>query len=67
MHPGDWEPVSRRQWGAVVPVRWHDDGESRPAWLRGNLRNVSAMFRLRFGSSRQAALVPAVDEGETAP
>jgi dolichyl-phosphate beta-glucosyltransferase len=31
-----------------VPVRWHDDADSRLQLVRGNLRNVSDIFRIRF-------------------
>jgi dolichyl-phosphate beta-glucosyltransferase len=37
---------------AQVPVRWRDDGDSRLALLRGNVRNVIDLFRIRFGNSR---------------
>ena len=29
-----------------VPVRWHDDGDSRLALVSGNLRNVADIFRI---------------------
>ncbi len=34
---------------AQVPVRWHDDGDSRLVLLGGNLRNVIDIFRIRLG------------------
>ena len=34
---------------AQVPVRWRDDGDSRLQLVRGNLRNVSDLLRIRFG------------------
>jgi dolichyl-phosphate beta-glucosyltransferase len=34
---------------AQVPIRWRDDGDSRLALLRGNIRNVIDIFRIRFG------------------
>jgi dolichyl-phosphate beta-glucosyltransferase len=40
---------------AQVPVRWHDDSDSRLALLSGNLRNVIDIFRIRFGKPRQSA------------
>ena len=30
-----------------VPIRWHDDGDSRLELLRGNIRNVRDIFRIR--------------------
>jgi len=30
-----------------VPIRWHDDGDSRLELLSGNLRNVIDIFRIR--------------------
>lgn len=30
-----------------VPIRWHDDGDSRLQLLSGNLRNVADIFRIR--------------------
>jgi dolichyl-phosphate beta-glucosyltransferase len=30
-----------------VPIRWHDDGDSRLALVSGNLRNVRDIFRIR--------------------
>jgi dolichyl-phosphate beta-glucosyltransferase len=31
-----------------VPIRWRDDGDSRLELLRGNIRNVVDIFRIRF-------------------
>lgn len=31
-----------------VPVRWHDDADSRLQLVRGNLQNVADIFRIRF-------------------
>jgi glycosyltransferase involved in cell wall biosynthesis len=50
---------------AQVPIRWHDDGDSRLALLRGNLQNVIDLFRIRFGRVREPALAPAADRVET--
>ena len=36
---------------AQVPVRWHDDGDSRLVLLGGNIRNAVDIFRIRFGNS----------------
>ncbi len=36
---------------AQVPVTWCDDRDSRLALVRGNVRNVIDLFRIRFGSS----------------
>jgi dolichyl-phosphate beta-glucosyltransferase len=33
-----------------VPIRWRDDGDSRLNLVRGNLRNVVDIFRIRFGA-----------------
>ena len=35
-----------------VPIRWHDDGDSRLALLSGNWRNLVDLFRIRFGKYR---------------
>lgn len=35
-----------------VPVRWRDDGDSRLQLLRGNMRNVLDIFRIRFSRQR---------------
>ncbi len=32
-----------------VPIRWRDDGDSRLELVRGNLRNVADIFRIRLG------------------
>jgi len=34
---------------AQVPVRWRDDGDSRLNLVRGNLRNMADLLRIRFG------------------
>jgi dolichyl-phosphate beta-glucosyltransferase len=34
---------------AQVPVRWRDDGDSRLQLVRGNLRNLADLLRIRFG------------------
>ena len=34
---------------AEVPVRWRDDGDSRLRLVRGNIRNVVDLLRIRFG------------------
>jgi dolichyl-phosphate beta-glucosyltransferase len=31
-----------------IPIRWHDDGDSRLQLLRGNLRNVRDILRIRL-------------------
>ena len=31
-----------------IPIRWHDDGDSRLQLVRGNLRNVKDIFRIRL-------------------
>lgn len=36
-----------------VPVRWHDDGDSRLQLVSGNIRNVRDIFWIRFGSKRK--------------
>jgi dolichyl-phosphate beta-glucosyltransferase len=35
---------------AQVPVRWRDDGDSRLDLVRGNLRNLRDLLRIRLGS-----------------
>jgi dolichyl-phosphate beta-glucosyltransferase len=35
---------------AQVPVRWRDDGDSRLQLVRGNLRNLQDLLRIRFGT-----------------
>jgi dolichyl-phosphate beta-glucosyltransferase len=35
-----------------VPVRWHDDADSRLQLVSGNLRNVADIFRIRFSLRR---------------
>jgi dolichyl-phosphate beta-glucosyltransferase len=32
-----------------IPVRWRDDGDSRLDLVRGNLRNLADLLRIRFG------------------
>lgn len=36
---------------AQVPVRWRNDGDSRLQLVRGNLRNIRDIFRIRFRTS----------------
>ena len=36
---------------AQVPVRWRDDGDSRLELVRGNLRNLRDLLRIRLGRS----------------
>jgi dolichyl-phosphate beta-glucosyltransferase len=33
-----------------IPIRWRDDGDSRLDLVRGNLRNVKDIFRIRMGT-----------------
>jgi dolichyl-phosphate beta-glucosyltransferase len=47
---------------AQVPVRWRDDGDSRLALIRGNVRNVIDLFRIRFGNSRDPRVLLAPGE-----
>jgi dolichyl-phosphate beta-glucosyltransferase len=35
-----------------VPIRWHDDGDSRLALVSGNLRNAIDIFRIRLVNMR---------------
>ena len=35
-----------------VPVRWHDDGDSRLQLIRGNIQNVHDIFWIRFGNNK---------------
>jgi glycosyltransferase involved in cell wall biosynthesis len=35
-----------------VPIRWHDDADSRLRLVAGNLRNVADIFKIRFSSLR---------------
>jgi dolichyl-phosphate beta-glucosyltransferase len=37
---------------AQVPVRWRDDGDSRLELVRGNVRNLVDLLRIRAGRSR---------------
>lgn len=48
---------------AQVPVRWRDDGDSRLELVRGNLRNISDLLRIRFGRYRAAAAAERDVEG----
>jgi dolichyl-phosphate beta-glucosyltransferase len=34
-----------------VPIRWRDDGDSRLELVRGNLRNLQDLLRIRFAST----------------
>ena len=36
-----------------VPIRWHDDADSRLQLVAGNLRNVTDIFKIRFSLPRQ--------------
>jgi len=45
-----------------VLVRWRDDGDSRLALVRGNMRNVRDIFSIRFAAVPRVALLPAADE-----
>ena len=47
-----------------VPVRWHDDGDSRLALFGGNLRNAVDVFRIRFGAQLQPAQSLAKEDDE---
>jgi dolichyl-phosphate beta-glucosyltransferase len=38
-----------------VPIRWHDDGDSRLELLNGNIRNVRDIFAIRASLSRMGA------------
>jgi dolichyl-phosphate beta-glucosyltransferase len=38
-----------------VPVRWHDDGDSRLQLVRGNLRNVADIVRIYLNRYRKTA------------
>ena len=38
-----------------VPVRWHDDGDSRLQLVRGNLRNVADIVRIYMNRYRKTA------------
>lgn len=40
---------------AQVPVRWRDDGDSRLELVRGNLRNLRDLLRIRLGRYRPTA------------
>ena len=45
-----------------VPIHWRDDGDSRLALVRGNMRNVRDIFSIRFATIHKAALLPVADE-----
>ncbi len=47
---------------AQVPVRWHDDGDSRLVLLGGNIRNAVDVFRIRFGNSVSPYAAVAIDD-----
>jgi dolichyl-phosphate beta-glucosyltransferase len=36
-----------------VPIRWHDDGDSRLNLVSGNLRNLVDIFRIRAGAAHE--------------
>jgi dolichyl-phosphate beta-glucosyltransferase len=49
-----------------VPVRWRDDGDSRLQLVRGNVRNLVDILRIRLGrsgASSQAASIAPSDAG----
>jgi dolichyl-phosphate beta-glucosyltransferase len=46
-----------------VPIRWHDDGDSRLQLFRGNVRNAVDLFRIR---SYCRGLIPVVPVAATA-
>jgi dolichyl-phosphate beta-glucosyltransferase len=48
---------------AQVPVRWRDDGDSRLQLVRGNLRNMVDLLRIRFGRYGTVADRFAVTDG----
>jgi dolichyl-phosphate beta-glucosyltransferase len=39
-----------------VPIRWHDDADSRLQLVSGNLRNVADIFKIRFSLGQIARL-----------
>jgi glycosyltransferase involved in cell wall biosynthesis len=43
-----------------VPIRWHDDADSRLQLVSGNLRNALDVFRIRFYCTRQSPAAAAV-------
>lgn len=49
-----------------VPIRWHDDGDSRLELLRGNLRNVRDIFAVRasLNQLRERAAAPVAAAGK---
>jgi glycosyltransferase involved in cell wall biosynthesis len=46
-----------------VPVRWHDDADSRLELFRGNLRNVADIFKIRMSLDQLAGLGAGKDAG----
>jgi dolichyl-phosphate beta-glucosyltransferase len=50
-----------------VPVRWRDDGDSRLALVRGNMRNVRDIFSIRFVTVPRAAILPVAEESGVSP
>ncbi|MEK7404283.1 MAG: dolichyl-phosphate beta-glucosyltransferase [Acidobacteriota bacterium] len=47
-----------------VPIRWHDDGDSRLRLFAGNLRNVIDIFRIRLRLSRLGG-VPVMSKAQS--
>jgi len=45
-----------------VPVHWRDDGDSRLALVRGNVRNVRDIFAIRLANGLNPTIVPATDK-----
>jgi len=52
-----------------VPIRWHDDADSRLEMFRGNLRNAIDIFRIRLSLRRLAKMrfQPAAEAGQPGP
>ena len=51
---------------AQVPIRWHDDGDSRLQLLSGNVQNVRDIFAIRLAStSRQSMTVTATNPSKS--
>jgi hypothetical protein len=49
-----------------IGIRWSDDGDSRLELVRGNVRNVMDLIRIRFGArsmSHTARVVPLASAG----
>ncbi len=49
-----------------IGIRWSDDGDSRLDLVRGNMRNVMDLLRIRFGTrrvSRAASVAPLASAG----